>query len=88
MVKAIVIAAEAGERRFACETDNGLCAVFTQVSGPAVEAGDILDGAVLSLGPQTLHRAGEECLALGESAMLCRADALALLKAPAPFRSA
>ncbi|RYF67115.1 MAG: hypothetical protein EOO22_19925 [Comamonadaceae bacterium] len=51
-----------------------------QLSGPIVDAGDILSGDVLFLGVQTLDFSGSECRVIGESAMLCRADALALLK--------
>ena len=93
-MRAIIIAMQAaqdGQRRFACETEDGLCAVFTQLSDSIVETGDIVSGDVLSLGPQTLDFVGEECRVICESAMLCRADALALLQqppAPAPFRPA
>lgn len=79
-MRAIILAVQNGRHRFACETDDGLCAVFLQLAGPVVEPGDIVEGEVLSLGAQTLDLAGEACRVIGESALLSRADALAQLR--------
>lgn len=88
-MRAIIIAVHDGvQRRFACETEDGLCTVFSQLSGPLVEAGDIVSGQVHSIDAQTLDFVGEECRVIPESAMLSRADALALLREAPPAGSA
>jgi hypothetical protein len=78
-VRAIIIAVQTTQRRFACETEDGICSVFFQLSGTPVATGDIVSGDVLLLGTQSLEHGGNECRVIGESAMLRRADALALL---------
>lgn len=83
-MRAIVIATRPGQRRFACETDDGLCTVFVQWSDPLMETGDIVSGEVLSLGSQTLDCEGTECCVTGEVAGLNRADAMARLRCGPP----
>jgi hypothetical protein len=76
MGKGIVIAVDPKRRAFAVETEDGTCAVFCQHFGPVVEAGDIVEGAVVARGTQRLLHDEGMCAVVGDSAPLARQDAL------------
>lgn len=79
--KGIVIATDRARAVFAVETEGGRCAVFCQHSGPAVGAGDVVDGAVLSRGTQMLAHRDGICGVVGDSGPLSRQEALARIDA-------
>lgn len=80
MNKGIVIAADPARGVFAVETNDGQCAVFCQYAGPAVQAGDILEGAVVSRGTRVLMHTDGLCAAVGDSGPVTREEALARVR--------
>ncbi|APW37605.1 hypothetical protein RD110_10750 [Rhodoferax koreense] len=80
MTKGIVIAADAARGVFAIETGEGQCAVFCQYAGPPVQAGDILEGAVISRGTRVLMHMDGLCAAVGDSGPVTREEALARVR--------
>jgi hypothetical protein len=84
MTRGIVIAVDASRSTFAVETQEGVCAVFCQHAGPVVQAGDILEGPVISRGTRILGHVDGMCAAVGDSGPVSREEALAYLQASAP----
>ena len=80
MPRGIVIAVHAARGVFAIETDDGQCAVFCQHFGPDIQAGDILEGAVVSRGTQVLLHMDGPCAAVGDSGPVTREEALARVR--------
>lgn len=80
MSKGIVIAVDTQRGVFAIETDDGQCAVFCQHFGPPIQAGDILEGAVISRGTRVLVHMDGMCAAVGDSGPVTRDEALARVR--------
>ncbi len=81
-MRAIVIAADVKRTSFVLETEDGICAVFCQHTGPVVQTGDILEGAVTARGVRVLSHADGSCCVVGDSGPVSRDEALALMGAP------
>ena len=80
MPRGIVSAVNPARAVFAIETDDGQCAVFCQHFGPDIQAGDILEGAVVSRGTQVLLHMDGPCAAVGDSGPVTREEALARVR--------
>lgn len=85
--KGIVIAVDAAGNVFAVESADGVCAVFARQSGPAICAGDLLEGALLDAGQQDLKHGEGVCTAVGHSGPITRQRALALVRNPQGLHS-
>ena len=86
MTRAIVIAVDAARGVFAVQAEDGPCAVFCQHAGPAVQPGDIVEGAVISRGARILGHVEGMCAAVGDSGPIGRDEALRWVSGVAPRR--
>ncbi len=83
-MRAIVVAADVQRGTFVLETEEGVCAVFCQHSGPLVQTGDMLEGAVTSRGVRVLCHEDGSCRVVGDSGPVSRDEALALMGSLSP----
>lgn len=74
--RGIVIAVDPDRGLFAVQAEDGRCAVFCQHAGPRVQAGDMLNGQVISRGARVLKHADGVCSAVGDTGPITRHDAL------------
>ena len=80
MPRAIVTAASQPHEMIVLEDDSRRCGVFWLVAGPAVLAGDILDGDIASQGRCRFVHAKGHCWARGWGTVMTRTDALLILE--------
>lgn len=66
-MRAIVVLVNRGTGKFAVQTDDGRCAVFSQFGGVSVAKGQVLAGPVLQRGVRRLRAERETVEALGDS---------------------
>ncbi len=80
MQRSIVLANDPIREVFATQAGSGECGVFWVISGPRIQAGDMLDGDLIRKGHcQFLHPDGV-CLATGETGPVVRAEALRIVQ--------
>lgn len=81
MPKAIVLAIDPEREVFAAQADSGVeCGVYWVISGPTLQAGDIIDGDAISKGYCQFKHAAGISIAAGETGPIGREEALRMVR--------
>ena len=81
MPKAIVLAVDPLRELFAATTESGDCRVFWVISGPTIQAGDMLESIGICSSECEFRHPDGLCYASGETGPIAQAEALRLVRA-------
>jgi len=78
--RAIILAIDPVREIFAAEANSGECGVFWVISGPTLQAGDILDGDAIGKGYCYFKHPEGTSIATGETGPIGRDEALRMVR--------